>query len=105
MSQPSAAPPELVGPAPDRPFAPTGKSEAATRLRPVTPDPDGGERRSPLDAAHRRLGAKLVGFGGWQMPLSYPAGTVAEHLACRHGAVAFDVSHLGTVRLAGGDAL
>jgi aminomethyltransferase len=70
----------------------------------VTPDSDGGDRRSPLDAAHRRLGAKLVGFGGWQMPLSYPAGTVAEHLACRRGAVAFDVSHLGTVRLEGADA-
>jgi aminomethyltransferase len=62
---------------------------------------DPGDRRSPLDAAHRRLGAKMVPFGGWEMPLSYPAGTVAEHLACRHGAVAFDVSHLGTVRVTG----
>ncbi|MDQ3757627.1 MAG: glycine cleavage system aminomethyltransferase GcvT [Actinomycetota bacterium] len=56
-------------------------------------------RRSPLDAAHRALGAKLVPFGGWEMPLSYPAGTVAEHRACRADAVAFDVSHLGTVRI------
>ena len=39
------------------------------------------------------------------MPLSYPGGTVAEHLACRRGAVAFDVSHLGTVRVSGSDAL
>src|SRR3954465_10322499 len=39
------------------------------------------------------------------MPLSYPAGTLAEHRACRTGAVAFDVSHLGTVRLEGPDAL
>jgi aminomethyltransferase len=43
----------------------------------------------------------MVRFGGWDMPLSYPSGTVAEHLACRHDAVAFDVSHLGTVRLTG----
>ena len=54
---------------------------------------------SPLDAAHRALGAKMVPFGGWDMPLQYPAGTLAEHRACRNGAVAFDVSHLGTVRV------
>ena len=62
-------------------------------------------RTSPLDAAHRALGAKMVPFGGWDMPLSYPAGTLAEHRACRHGAVAFDVSHLGTVRVQGAGAL
>ena len=48
-------------------------------------------RTSPLDAAHRALGAKLVPFGGWDMPLSYEAGTLAEHRACRTGAVVFDV--------------
>jgi aminomethyltransferase len=58
-------------------------------------------RHSPLDAAHRALDAKMVPFGGWEMPLSYPNGTLAEHLACRQSAVAFDVSHLGTVRIAG----
>jgi len=41
----------------------------------------------------------MVEFGGWEMPLSYTEGTLAEHLACRQGAVAFDVSHLGTVRV------
>jgi aminomethyltransferase len=46
----------------------------------------------------------MVEFGGWDMPLSYPAGTLAEHRACRTGAVAFDVSHLGTVRVEGDDA-
>ena len=56
-------------------------------------------RRSPLDAEHRRLGAKMVPFGGWEMPLAYGGGTLAEHRACREDAVAFDVSHLGTVRL------
>ncbi len=60
---------------------------------------------SPLDAEHRALGAKMVSFGGWEMPLSYPAGTIDEHLACRSGAVAFDVSHLGTVQVTGPDAL
>src|SRR3954451_25437640 len=47
----------------------------------------------------------MVEFGGWDMPLSYPAtGTLAEHRACREAAVAFDVSHLGTVRVNGPDA-
>jgi aminomethyltransferase len=59
------------------------------------------DRRSPLDAEHRALGAKMVPFGGWEMPLAYPSGTIAEHLACRRQAVVFDVSHLGTVRLEG----
>jgi len=63
------------------------------------------ERTSPLDAAHRALEAKMVSFGGWDMPLSYPTGTLAEHRACRGGAVAFDVSHLGTVRVTGSGAL
>jgi aminomethyltransferase len=62
-------------------------------------------RTSPLDDAHRALHAKMVPFGGWDMPLSYPDGTIAEHKACRHGAVAFDVSHLGTVRVEGPSAL
>lgn len=47
----------------------------------------------------------MVAFGGWDMPLSYPGGTLAEHLACRNAAVAFDVSHLGTVRVTGAEAL
>jgi len=61
-------------------------------------------RHTPLIDAHRVLGAKLVGFGGWEMPLAYPQGTIAEHRACRQDAVAFDVSHLGTVRVRGADA-
>jgi aminomethyltransferase len=61
-------------------------------------------KHSPLDAAHRALGAKLVPFGGWDMPLAYGEGTIAEHLACRTGAVAFDVSHLGTVAVEGEEA-
>lgn len=58
-------------------------------------------RMSPLDGAHRALGAKMVEFGGWDMPVAYPTGTISEHLACRNEAVAFDVSHLGTVRVEG----
>ena len=46
----------------------------------------------------------MVPFGGWEMPLSYPSGTLAEHRACRTDAVVFDVSHLGTLRVLGADA-
>jgi aminomethyltransferase len=60
---------------------------------------------SPLDAEHRALDAKMVPFGGWEMPLAYDSGTIDEHLTCRRAAVMFDVSHLGTVRVDGADAL
>jgi aminomethyltransferase len=59
---------------------------------------------SPLEAEHRALGATMVEFGGWEMPIAYPSGTIEEHLACRNRAVMFDVSHLGTVRVTGADA-
>ncbi|MGA2124261.1 MAG: glycine cleavage system aminomethyltransferase GcvT [Acidimicrobiales bacterium] len=59
------------------------------------------DRRPYLYDLHVELGAKIVPFGGWEMPLQYATGTVAEHLACRHDAVVFDVSHLGTVRCDG----
>ena len=59
------------------------------------------DRRPFLYDAHVKLGAKIVPFGGWEMPLHYATGTLAEHLACRNDAVVFDVSHLGTVRCDG----
>jgi aminomethyltransferase len=62
-------------------------------------------RHSPLDAVHRGLGAKMVPFGGWEMPVNYASGTIEEHLACRRDSVMFDVSHLGTVRVEGAGAL
>jgi glycine cleavage system T protein (aminomethyltransferase) len=71
----------------------------------VTQGEQEARKRSPLDAEHRALGARMVPFGGWEMPLAYPSGTVEEHLACRRRAVAFDVSHLGTVRVVGEGAL
>jgi aminomethyltransferase len=57
-------------------------------------------RHSPLDAQHRDLGARMVPFGGWEMPLQY-SGVLEEHRACREHAVVFDVSHLGSVGVAG----
>ncbi len=60
-------------------------------------------RHSPLDAEHRALAAKLVEFGGWEMPIQY-RGVLEEHRACRTDAVAFDVSHLGSLRVVGSGA-
>lgn len=74
--------------------------EAAGAAAAAAPPP-ASLRRTPLYDAHVALGAKLVEFGGWEMPVAYPSGTVAEHRACRTAAVAFDVSHLGTVRVEG----
>jgi len=59
------------------------------------------DRRPFLYDQHVALGAKVVPFGGWAMPLQYASGTVAEHLATRQEATVFDVSHLGTVRCDG----
>jgi aminomethyltransferase len=60
--------------------------------------------RTPLHALHRELGAKLVPFAGYEMPVQYPAGIIAEHLQCRSSAGLFDVSHMGQVTLTGADA-
>src|SRR6266542_904697 len=63
-------------------------------------DPDTSMRHSPLDAEHRALDARMVPFGGWEMPIQY-SGVLEEHRACREHAVVFDVSHLGSVRVSG----
>ena len=55
----------------------------------------------PLHDRHAALGATLGAFGGWSMPISYPAGTVAEHTAVREGVGVFDVSHLGKLAITG----
>ncbi len=67
----------------------------------VTTLPIAEPRKTPLNAMHRRLGAKMVNFGGWDMPVEYPAsgGLVAEHNAVRSAVGLFDVSHMGDIRV------
>ena len=60
--------------------------------------------QTPLHALHLRLGARMVPFAGYAMPVQYPAGLMAEHKQCREAAALFDVSHMGQVRLVGADA-
>ena len=59
---------------------------------------------TPLNALHLELGARMVPFAGYSMPVQYPAGLMAEHLHTRQAAGLFDVSHMGQLRLSGPDA-
>ncbi len=61
-------------------------------------------KKTPLYDLHVELGAKLVPFAGWEMPVQYPAGIMAEHAACREGAALFDVSHMCQLTISGDDA-
>ena len=61
-------------------------------------------KKTPLDSRHRHSGARMVPFGGWDMPLEY-SGITDEHLAVRTRAGLFDVSHMGEIEIAGRDAL
>src|SRR5882762_5059640 len=60
-------------------------------------------KRTPLFAAHQRLGAKLIEFGGWEMPVQYTS-IMDEHLAVRNAAGLFDISHMGEVMVQGAGA-
>ncbi|MBR9989596.1 MAG: glycine cleavage system aminomethyltransferase GcvT [Gemmatimonadetes bacterium] len=62
-------------------------------------------KRTPLFEEHRRLDGKLVPFAGYEMPVQYPSGILAEHQAVRERAGVFDVSHMGELEVRGGDAL
>ena len=64
-------------------------------------------RKTALNAVHRRMGAKMVEFNGWDMPVEYPSsgGIIAEHNAVRNSVGIFDVSHMGDIRLVGPEAL
>jgi aminomethyltransferase len=60
-------------------------------------------RRTPLHSLHQALGARMVPFAGYEMPVQYPSGIIAEHLHTRAAAGLFDVSHMGQLRLIGAD--
>jgi glycine cleavage system T protein (aminomethyltransferase) len=61
-------------------------------------------KKTPLNMVHRELGARMVDFGGWDMPVQY-SGVIDEHLATRQAAGLFDVSHMGEVEVRGAGAL
>jgi aminomethyltransferase len=62
-------------------------------------------KKTPLNSIHRNMGGRMVDFGGWDMPVQYPAGTIEEHLRTRQHAGLFDVSHMGEIDVRGSDAI
>jgi aminomethyltransferase len=62
-------------------------------------------KQTPLKDVHRKLGGRMVEFGGWEMPVQYAAGTIAEHVRTRTQAGLFDVSHMGEIDVRGPDAV
>lgn len=62
-------------------------------------------KKTPLNEVHRALDGKMVDFGGWDMPVQYASGVIAEHLATRERAGLFDVSHMGEIHVDGVDAI
>jgi aminomethyltransferase len=74
---------------------------------PIIPATAPEVRKTSLNAIHRQMGAKMVEFNSWDMPVEYPSagGIIAEHMAVRSGVGIFDVSHMGDIRLAGPQAV
>jgi aminomethyltransferase len=62
-------------------------------------------KKTALNDAHRKLGGRMIDFGGWDMPVQYTAGTIEEHMAVRKAAGLFDVSHMGEIEIRGTQAL
>jgi aminomethyltransferase len=62
-------------------------------------------KKTALNEAHRKLGGRMIDFGGWDMPVQYTAGTIDEHMAVRQAAGIFDVSHMGEIEVRGPQAL
>jgi glycine cleavage system T protein (aminomethyltransferase) len=62
-------------------------------------------KKTSLNNAHRKLGGRMIDFGGWDMPVQYPAGTIEEHMAVRTAVGIFDVSHMGEIEIRGPQAL
>jgi len=79
-------------------------STSATPQPAAQPTPALALRTTPLNALHLELGARMVPFAGYSMPVQYPAGLMAEHLHTRQAAGLFDVSHMGQLKLVGADA-
>lgn len=77
---------------------------SAPTINPVDPMDSVNLLTTPLHALHLELGARMVAFAGYSMPVQYPTGLVTEHLHTRSAAGLFDVSHMGQLRLQGPDA-
>jgi aminomethyltransferase len=79
-------------------------SENPSMSASLSAPPSTAPLHTPLHALHLSLGARMVPFAGYAMPVQYPQGILAEHAHCRQAAALFDVSHMGQVRVSGPDA-
>src|SRR6266705_6030326 len=79
--------------------------KAVEALEPRMATPALELKKTALNSIHRSMGGRMVEFGGWDMPVQYPAGTIAEHLRTRTWAGLFDVSHMGEIDVRGADAI
>jgi aminomethyltransferase len=92
MARAVAPPQPRMAPDTQRPLQPPMAQSASATLK-----------KTPLNNRHRTLGARMVEFGGWDMPVEY-AGIAQEHMAVRTAGGVFDVSHMGQIEIAGKDA-
>jgi len=84
----------------------TGETDGLLRQQPRKREVSMPELlRTVLFDRHVTAGAQMVEFGGWEMPVQYTEGIIAEHLACRKGAGLFDISHMGRFILRGEETL
>ncbi|MCK6474548.1 MAG: serine hydroxymethyltransferase [Planctomycetes bacterium] len=83
----------------------SGKLKGAAKPAYAEPKPAEELRKTLLNETHKALGAKMVPFGGWEMPVQYPAGIFKEHAAVRGAAGLFDVSHMSALDVRGPNAL
>jgi glycine hydroxymethyltransferase len=79
----------------------TGKGEALPKF--IWEEKDGAEKRTPIYETHKQLGAKMITYAGWEMPVWYTS-VMEEHLAVRQTAGVFDVAHMGVLQIEGPDA-
>lgn len=81
----------------------TASTVQASSKKAMAPAPDSvqGPAKTVLYDLHRELGGKMVDFAGWEMPVQYPTGILAEHKHCREQAALFDVSHMGQLEIRG----
>src|SRR5690606_33440206 len=88
----------------DRSAAGRWPAEVPSVSDPTASSADPAPRRTPLHDLHVELGARLVDFAGWSLPVQYPAGIIAEHRHCRTAAALFDVSHMCQALIPGAGA-
>jgi len=104
VNNPNVQHDQKVGNVHERVERPNDPNDPNNPNRSMTDTATAALRKTPLDARHRALHARMVPFAGWEMPVEY-SGITREHMAVRTAAAVFDVSHMGEIEIAGKDAV